>query len=96
MKALDYGKLDAILGLEYNGEEIDTFEALEKQVINAIPIPNNATNGDMIKALFPDCEFSNARPFTDDRWETVNFQTDNRDKPTVLRTYDKWWNAPYK
>lgn len=38
MKVLDYDKIDGLLGLEYNGEEIDTFQALEKQVVQAIPL----------------------------------------------------------
>lgn len=49
MKALDYDKLDAILGLEYNGEEIDTFEALEKQTIQAITLDDLQTMRKEIK-----------------------------------------------
>ena len=67
---------------------------------NYTPIPDNATNGDMIKAMFPKAEFNNAMPFTDGRWETINLDTENRlraiYKPTQLRTYADWWNAPYK
>lgn len=58
------------------------------------------TNGDMIKALFPNAEFDNAMPFTDGRWETIELDTENKTKatykPTRLRTYAEWWNAPYK
>ena len=31
---------------------VTTIKALE----NGTPIPNNATNGDVIKAMFPDCD----------------------------------------
>lgn len=69
-------------------------------IVNAIPIPDDATNGDMIKAMFPKAEFNNAMPFTDGRWETMNLDTENRlraiYKPTQLRTYTDWWNAPYR
>ena len=88
MKVLDYNKLDAMLGLEYNGEEIDTFEALEKQVVNAVPIPDNATNGDVIKAMFPNVEFKNDHQFT--VWGYIN-------GGDCIVKYDiDWWNAPYK
>lgn len=67
---------------------------------NGKPFPDNATNGDVIKALFPNAEFDNAMPFTDNRWETMNLDTENKTramyKPTQLRTYADWWNAPYK
>ena len=86
MKVLDYDKIDALLGLEYNGEEIDTFESLEKQVINAIPIPDNATNGDIIKAMFPNLK---GREKTFEINVTVNIN------PIGTFTVD-WWNAPYK
>lgn len=71
-----------------------------KEQVNAIQIPNNASNGDVIKAMFPDAKFDNAMPFTDGRWETMNLDTENKIramyKPTQLRTYADWWNAPYK
>lgn len=58
------------------------------------------TNGDMIKAIFPNAEFDNAMPFTDGRWETMNLDTENKTRamyePTQLRTYADWWNAPYE
>ena len=54
----------------------------------------------MIKALFPNAEFDNAMPFTDGRWETIELDAENKTKatykPTQLRTYAEWWNAPYK
>ena len=67
---------------------------------NAIIIPQNVTNGEIIQALFPNAEFDNAMPFTDGRWETMSLDTENKNraiyKPTQLRTYADWWNAPYK
>ena len=53
------------------------------QEVPAIPIPKGATNGDMIKALFPDADIS----LNDSCFEGV------------VNRYgfdEKWWNAPYK
>lgn len=60
-----------------------------------INIPENATNGDVIKAVFPNADFDNACPFCDGRWEIMPLNTDVY-KPTQLRTYKDWWNAPYR
>ena len=66
----------------------------EADTVNAIPIPENATNGDMIKALFPNVRI-------DERLEE-NLSTelniiivkgiDGGTSPF----YRNWWNAPYK
>ena len=57
----------------------------EAPTVPAIPIPDNATNGDVIKALFP-------------RIKTKKFTTFLRvieGEEYIPMTYD-WWNAPYK
>lgn len=58
--------------------------------VNAIPIPPRATNGDMIKALFPNsivCE-----PIVEDDIIHVVFA----DKTDSAIGFDySWWNAPY-
>lgn len=54
-------------------------------VVPAIPIPENATNGDVIKALFP-------------RIKIKKFPTFLRvieGEEYIPMTYD-WWNSPYK
>ena len=58
--------------------------------VNAIEIPENATNGDVIKLLFPQIEV-----------KTVNllvevFYLDSNDRDTETDFYANWWNAPYK
>ena len=54
-----------------------------------IPIPDNATNGDIIKALFPKAEIHD--------WASEDAYIDiygvDYEALTVCR---KWWNAPYK
>ena len=56
--------------------------------INAIPIPENATNGDVIKAVFSDAEPERR----DNNMVIIQY------KP-FFRAHDShidWWNAPYK
>ena len=56
---------------------------LMKAVENGTPIPDNATNGDVIKAMFPTADIS----LNDSCFEGV------------VNKYGfdmKWWNAPYQ
>lgn len=78
------------------GEKVHyEYVAFRKQIedispVPAIPIPDNATNGDMIKALFPDIEINNgnmkvytAIPFGDYVGANIDAMKD-------------WWHSPYK
>ena len=60
------------------------FEVLDRQpLVSAIPIPEGATNGDVIMAMFG-CtviEISNSKVYV----EHIYFPFD-----------EEWWNAPYK
>ncbi len=60
-----------------------------EQESKTIPIPKNATNGDMIKAMFPRTKI---------RWITQNrigiTVENNQDYITEFEL--DWWNAPYK
>lgn len=57
----------------------------EVPTVNAIEIPKNATNGDVIKALFPNVKIGDCN-------NNGNFIT-----YTVGDTVEKaWWYAPYK
>ncbi len=47
--------------------------------------PDNATNGDMIKALFPNTKIQEGERYT--IWDVG---TDN------VSFWNNWWNAPYK
>ncbi|QHJ73806.1 hypothetical protein [Butyrivibrio virus Ceridwen] len=57
-----------------------------------IEIPDNATNGDMIKAMFPDAMKSNY----------IESGLDMKDYVTIyvgdyeMRVAYDWWSAPYK
>lgn len=63
----------------------------KKRERNIIEIPNNATNGDVIKAMFPNLEW-----IGNDR--NVDFYYLDSDTPYAphLSTFQSWWNAPYK
>jgi len=52
---------------------------------NGIPIPDNATNGDVIKVMFADAEVNGETDLT------VSFSIDSNTAFTR-----KWWNAPYQ
>lgn len=54
--------------------------------VNVIPIPDNATNGDMIKAIFSNLE-----------GKEKAFEIEvNVNKNKVGNISVDWWNAPYK
>ena len=61
-------------------------ESIEGKVDRAILIPEGATNGDVIKAIFPDAEYLECGVVID-----VVFARNEEN------WFDKnWWNAPYK
>ena len=65
------------------------FEILDRQpLVNAIVIPEGATNGDMIKTMFPNAEYR------EDILENVFIISSVQLGHIVFR--ECWWNAPYK
>jgi hypothetical protein len=66
--------------------------AIDKRSIEAIPIFDDVTNGDMIKAMFPNFKFN-------EEWKaTRRFELQSEQghiEITGIATND-WWNAPYK
>ena len=61
--------------------------------VNAVEIPENATNGDVIKALFPQMGVN------EDWKATRSGQILSKDKKYVDISFactSDWWNAPYK
>ncbi len=80
---------------KHRNDTVDTFDTNISMMCadvlnvlkNCIEIPEGATNGDMIKAMFPEC-CSNMGNL--DNRIVVDFMGD-------LHTFNKdWWNAPYK
>ena len=78
---------------ENNWEELVKFadDVASADTVQAIPIPKGATNGDIIKAMFPHSLFEE---HTDSdgytwmiMWNGIDYQCD----------FDiDWWNSPYK
>lgn len=66
----------------------DVQEAEEELMVaidNSISLPDNATNGDVIKAIFPDCERESR--LNEECIEVMG----------AYRVVDRsWWDAPYK
>ena len=52
---------------------------------NGTPIPDNATNGDVIKAMFPDLEYKEGV-----RFAIIVTPVD------AIGIWNSWWNAPYQ
>ena len=73
--------------LKYTEENFDTnISDVLKVLENCIEIPNGATNGDMIKAIFPYIEIEGIGG------EIKCIATKNGTSYFAL----DWWNAPYK
>lgn len=53
------------------------------------------TNGEVIKALFPDSYFLNDFPFEVSSMEKI-YIDNNKDNKTHIMAQEDWWNAPYK
>lgn len=73
---------EKIVNLEYD------LHIAREQLKNAIIIPEGATNGDMIKAMFPNVECR------EDRLGNVFVVSDAQLGYIVFR--ESWWNASYK
>lgn len=79
ISASEYMGYDKYIGDEY----------IVKKNPNMIEIPDNATNGDVIKAVFPNIEI------------IINTETQEVTVDDSVNTYMHffdldWWNAPYK
>ena len=61
--------------------------------IQAIVIPDNATNGDMIKAMFPNATFMIGEEKDEQGTKNLYVYTDDFEGFAVDLD---WWNAPYK
>lgn len=78
--------------LDFSNNEFNPMKTLDMQeTINAIVIPKGATNGDMIKALFPEWKVEHIRKMSGrDRYDC---HIDNINR---IRFDDDWWNSEYK
>ena len=72
---------------DMQGMMIQTIDivAMRKAIKSGITIPDNATNGDVIETVFPNCVADN------DFADTVITMIDGKQY-----WRKEWWNAPYK
>lgn len=101
MRLIDADKLLRFFTVD-TANQTYRFGTIKKQIENAetvqaIPIPDNTTNGDMIKAMFPSLEIANDGLINDNLTGIMAFYG-GYDSP--LPRGDnyfnrKWWNAPY-
>lgn len=96
-------KQDIADGTMCGNYELETTEMFLASFKRLQVLPDNATNGDMVKAMFPNMETE----FIDQRLIYPNglYKSELREKPYnagednlvfVLRSLADWWNAPYK
>ena len=58
-----------------------------------IDIPENSTNGDVIKAIFG---YKRISHFNDNPPLIDVYGLDNNDNTDSVTFYEEWWNAPYQ
>ena len=71
--------------------ELETIEMFLDAFKEMRIIPSNATNGDMIKAMFPDVIIEEGEDTVHLKYPTVN-----SDPLFFVQVSKKWWNAPFK
>ena len=90
MRIIDADKYRKDLLSYYDDPSIE-LEVLDRQpLVSAIPIPKGATNGDMIKAIFP-----NGKEYDNDG--DVRYEIEIDFDYSYCSYFDGvWWNSPYK
>jgi hypothetical protein len=87
LKGLVFGTFDRTTAKER--EALDMVIKLQTEPsADVIPIPRGATNGDMIKAMFPNIEYG--------KDELGNVFIVSSAQLCYIAFRECWWNAPYK
>ena len=87
---IDKEKYNQIIN-SYQGSNVRPKD-YEIAVINGTPIPDNATNGDVIKTMFGDDKVSAFMGYV-----RIMAKVGNWCNEGVVAEFDKdWWNAPYQ
>jgi hypothetical protein len=88
MRIIDADKYRKELLSAYDDVSME-FEVLDRQpLVSAIPIPKGATNGDVIKAMFPNIECG--------KDELGNVFIISSAQLGYIAFRECWWNTPYK
>lgn len=64
--------------------------------VQAIPIPDNATNGDVLKIIFPNIEYGKSESKI---YPNIFGWIENEEKTKdilMFQSNEEWWNEPYK
>lgn len=90
MRLIDADKYQKDLLSAYDDVSME-LEVLDRQpLVSAIPIPEGATNGDMIKTMFPNARFGMEYTYM------VCVKLPYHSEHDTGLLFDKdWWNAPY-
>lgn len=93
MAAIDSDLLIAEMEKRHaEGDEITVGYVKHMTPLDVIPIPKGATNGDIIKAIFP-----NVRTFESGLEHlSVEVRIGEYPSPLTMNVSGDWWNAPYK
>jgi hypothetical protein len=88
MRIIDADRYQKDLLSAYDDVSME-FEVLDRQpLVSAIPIRDKMTNGDMIKAMFPNIECG--------KDELGNVFIISSAQLGYIAFRESWWNAPYK
>lgn len=61
-------------------------DSYAQAIANGTPIPDNATNGDVIMAMFPSIKYE----------EGYVYVKSNIHKNVIMTVREDWWNTPYQ
>lgn len=88
MRLINADKIHPDVRTQHGALAISQGQLAYAETVNAIPISEDATNGDVIKAMFPN---TNIEYWAEYSTYNVEFPNDNDVKHF---SYD-WWNAKY-
>ena len=72
---------------------INDMPPINIEALNAVIIPDNATNGDIIKIMFPDIEIADIEALDEHIYTGIPF---NGIVGANIDCTREWWNAPYR
>lgn len=79
--------------IRYYCQDSEKIIKASERELKTILVPDNATNGDMIKALFPNITV------VDNCWGFYSVDLEDLSEDRALNSVGlrkEWWNAPYK
>ena len=81
----------------YTGRDIphENISTLLKTIVNGTPIPDNATNREVIEAMFPNLKIANESLHNDNLTGILAYYGGGTVKRNNHYFARDWWNAPY-